>query len=729
MNRNIRINFLEHPIVSENKIIKRNHLFFYYLVFVVTILFFTQFDTLFMRDSYYGYREGDRVEETVVLTKPLSYIDEEATEKKKNLAMEMILPVYVIKDDINEKILDEFGRFNEDLRAIISEEFPRDRMEQLEGLYPGFQYLGSLSEVDPVRLNLMMSSVLDILETLLSRGIINKLDASGTGTTGLIEILRSEIGERTTVPSDKALTIDNWQFYARNMLDNYDFNQGERKFIELITYYFLEPNCFFSPELTELKTQEVSKTMAPVWVHRDAGDALLTRGTIITATELQTIDAVKDSRGRIRIHSILGTLLYTFLIFLFLIVLLIAFPAGLDLLESPHLVFSLSWFHILSSLVLYRFLDEPGAIPVVLFLPGGLIAMLMAILTNRKGTFLFIIVQSIFIFFVLDFNSQALYMTLFTGLGASLVIEGAEKRIDLIKGGVYLALVQVFLLGVMFLLTPLALNTMMLSFLVAILNGLLSGFFSLMVLPLFEHVMNACTTFRLQELSDLNAPLLKRMLALAPGTYAHSMNVANLAETACRNIGADALLARVGAYYHDIGKIDQSQYFSENQKDYNKHDDLKTTLSVAVIKSHVKIGIEKSRELNMPDKVINIIAQHHGTSVIEYFYQRAVSEKGAENVSFEDYSHSGPKPQSKEAAVVMLSDMAEAATRSMSKPTVAKLEKSLWDLIMIRFKDGELNECGMTLQELETIKSSFVHVLTGQYHSRIEYPEREKETG
>ena len=350
----------------------------------------------------------------------------------------------------------------------------------------------------------------------------------------------------------------------------------------------------------------------------------------------------------------------------------------------------------------------------------------MAILTDRRAALIFVTVQAVFIFFVLDFHAQAFFMTLFTGYGACLVIEGAEKRIDLIKGGLYLALVEIVLLGVLFLVFPLPFKTMLLSFTVAALNGIISGFLSLTILPLFEHMLNACTTFRLQELSDLNAPLLKRMLALAPGTYAHSMNVANLAETGCRNIGSDALLARVGAYYHDIGKIDQSAYFSENQKDYNKHDDLKTTLSVAVIKSHVKIGIEKARELNLPGKVISIIAQHHGTSVIEYFYQRAMKEKGGENVSLEDYSHSGPKPQSKEAAVVMLADMAEAATRSMSKPTLAKLEKSLWDLIMLRFKDGELNECGMTLQELETIKTSFVHVLTGQYHTRIEYPDRER---
>ncbi|OQY33077.1 MAG: hypothetical protein B6241_09020 [Spirochaetaceae bacterium 4572_59] len=727
MNRNIRVSFLKHPFVSENKTLNRNSIIIFYVVFVLTILLFTQFDSLFLRERYYGYKEGDRVEETVLLTKSLSFIDEKATEKKQNLAMELILPVYVIKENINERILEQYSQFRNSLSESNSEGFPQEKIESLDKVYPGFQYLGDLREVDPVRLNLMMSSIQDSLETLLSRGILSQLDNSLSGATGLIEIFRTEIGEKTTMLTENALTIDNWQIFIRDSLAHYDFTDGETRFIELIVYYFLEANCFYSSELTELKQQEVRQTMTPVWIKLEPGDALLTKGSIVTSSEIQRIEAVKNSRGRIRVNTIITPFLYTALIFLFLAVLLIVFPSAMGLLEYPLLVFFLSLFHIVCSLLLYRLLGKPGAIPAVLFLPIGLCSFLMAILTNRRAALIFITVQSVFVFFVLGFHDQAFFMTLFTGYGACLVIEGAEKRIDLIKGGIYLALVQVLMLALMFMITPLSLKLMLLSFVVAILNGIISGFLSLMILPLFEHMLNACTTFRLQELSDLNAPLLKRMLALAPGTYAHSMNVANLAETGCRNIGADALLARVGGYYHDIGKIDQSKYFSENQKDYNKHDDLKTSLSVAVIKSHVKIGIEKARELGLPGKVISIIAQHHGTSVIEYFYQRAISEKGSNKVTLEDYSHSGPKPQSKEAAVVMLADMAEAATRSMSKPTVAKLEKSLWDLIMFRFKDGELNECGMTLQELESIKSSFVHVLTGQYHTRIEYPDREKE--
>ena len=724
MNRNIRANFLEHPLLRENKTVNRRILLIYYFVLVLTIILITQFDKIFLREAFYGYKEGDRVTEDVLLSKSLAFINQDATEKKMKLAMDLILPVYVIKDDISKRVVSSYEDFYTAISSVEDDNEFSELLLELESRYPGIQYLGHLRNVDQVRLNLMLTGVRDSLETILQNGLLSHLNENRSGATGLIEIIHSDLGEKTTLPAENAFLIDNWQDEVRDYLSHYDFTLGEEKFIEMIVYYFLEPNCFFSTELTDLKKQEVMKTMTPVWIHLEPGDTLLVRDTIITGLEMEYIDAYMDMRGRISVHSLLAPFLYTLLIFILTLILLIAFPGTAGLLENPHLLFFLSWFHLIATLLIFRFMALPGAVPAVLFMPTGLICILMSLLRNRRETIIFALVQSVLIFFVLSFNAQALYMTLFTGLGSCLVIEGAEKRIDLIKGGVFLALVEVFLAFLMLLMLPVSLKVMFFSLVIAAVNGALSGFLSLTVLPLFEHILNPVTTFRLQELSDLNTPIIKRMLALAPGTYSHSLNVANLAETGCRNIGANALLARVGAYYHDIGKIDQAKYFSENQKEYNKHDDMKTTLSVAVIKSHVKIGIEMARNLNLPEGVIDIISQHHGTSVIEYFYQQAVKEKGAENVSLEDYSHSGPRPQSKEAAVVMLADMAEAATRSMVKPTVNKLEKFLWDLIMVRFKDGELNECGMTLKELESVKSSFVHVLTGHYHTRIEYPDR-----
>ena len=228
------------------------------------------------------------------------------------------------------------------------------------------------------------------------------------------------------------------------------------------------------------------------------------------------------------------------------------------------------------------------------------------------------------------------------------------------------------------------------------------------------------TVFRLIELSDLNSPILKRLFTVAPGTYSHSVMVANLAESACQEIGANALLARVGAYYHDIGKMEQPDYFVENQTAYNKHADIAPRLSATVIRSHVKLGLEKARSLGLPQEVMDIIAEHHGNSVISWFYHEALKRES--QVNMEDFTYPGRPPRSRESAVVMLADVTEAAVRTLKKPNASKLEKFIQELIMAKVEHGQLTESELTFRDLETIKNAFVRVLAGYYHSRIEYP-------
>jgi putative nucleotidyltransferase with HDIG domain len=233
------------------------------------------------------------------------------------------------------------------------------------------------------------------------------------------------------------------------------------------------------------------------------------------------------------------------------------------------------------------------------------------------------------------------------------------------------------------------------------------------------------------DLSDLNNPVMKKMLIVAPGTYNHSMMVATLAESACHEIGANALLARVGAYYHDLGKIEQPEYFVENQMGNNKHEELNPRLSVSVIRRHVKKGLEKATQLRLPKEVLAIIEEHHGNSLISYFYAEA--KKQDPQVSAEEFSYIGTPPQSKESAVVMLADTVEAACRTLDKPSVSRLEKFIKQLVMTKVELGQLDNSGLTFKELSSIQRAFVTILAGYYHSRIEYPNQkdpdEAETG
>ena len=291
---------------------------------------------------------------------------------------------------------------------------------------------------------------------------------------------------------------------------------------------------------------------------------------------------------------------------------------------------------------------------------------------------------------------------------------------DLIKAGLKIAAANCLAAAVILLMRAADFSAFPPMLFWATLNGVVSGMLVLGLLPPLEHFLNAPTAFRLIELSDLNAPLLRKLFTTAPGTYSHSVMVATLAEQACQDIGANALLARVGAYYHDIGKMDNPDYFVENQTDHNRHDDIAPRLSATVLRSHLKVGVEKVRQLGLPEEVVSIVAEHHGNSLIVWFYRKAEEQEG--QVNAEDFTYPGTPPRSKEAAVVMLADVTEAAIRTLVKPTAAKMEKFIQQLIDGKVEGGQLARSELSFQDLEAIKNAFVKVLAGYYHSRIEYP-------
>jgi putative nucleotidyltransferase with HDIG domain len=263
------------------------------------------------------------------------------------------------------------------------------------------------------------------------------------------------------------------------------------------------------------------------------------------------------------------------------------------------------------------------------------------------------------------------------------------------------------------------------------LGGVLSGLLVLGLAPLLEP-LGYTTDVRLLELANLNHPLLKKMSMEAPGTYHHSIMVGNIAEAAAELIGASPLLARVGAYYHDIGKVGKKTkptYFIENQqRGFNPHDKLEPSMSSLILVSHVKHGVEKAREYRLGGPIIDIIQQHHGTNLIKFFYNKAQEKSGKNHhsVSEDKYRYPGPRPQSKEAALVMMADVVEAACRTLTDPTPARVQKRIQSLIMGLFSEGQLDQSTLTLKDLHAVTKTFVRALQGILHSRVEYPEEPK---
>jgi putative nucleotidyltransferase with HDIG domain len=328
----------------------------------------------------------------------------------------------------------------------------------------------------------------------------------------------------------------------------------------------------------------------------------------------------------------------------------------------------------------------------------------------------------------IDGGNFNIMVSLFAGsLVAAILSFRVRRRFQIIRAALLAGIVQFVVAFIMereqnfFIASAMDLSLLK----VCLFNGIISAGIALTFLPIFEYIFKVVTSISLLELSDFNHPLLRRLILEAPGTYQHSLVVANLSEAASENIGANSLLARVGAYYHDIGKMDKSNYFVENLVGYkDAHKDLKPSMSKLIIMNHVKEGVELAKKYRLNPRIIDFIAQHHGRTLVYYFYHRAKTlEPGGKHE--EEYRYLGPRPQSKETAIVALADTLEAQSRSLEEPTPSRIEEMVREVVRKRFYEGELDASNLTLKDLEKITRSFIRVLNAIFHTRINYPKTE----
>ncbi|MBI4753524.1 HDIG domain-containing protein, partial [Candidatus Desantisbacteria bacterium] len=362
-------------------------------------------------------------------------------------------------------------------------------------------------------------------------------------------------------------------------------------------------------------------------------------------------------------------------------------------------------------------------------MPIAAISIILAILFNEELAVFITLFLSILMGFLVGGRFEFVLFFLAGGLSAIYTISASSRMLrDILRLGIIIAIANAIIIIGYAIVKQDVMNIGQDIFWGCLINAGLSTMLAIVGLLYMEKLFNVTTNFQLFELSDVNTPLLKKLLLEAPGTYHHCLLVGNLAEAAAIEVHANAILCRVGGYYHDIGKIIRPSYFAENQTGENKHEDINPSLSASVIKSHLKDGMEIAREYRLPSKVIDIVQQHHGTTLLTFFYQ-AQKQRQEEDVvvSMSEFKYPGPKPQHKEAAIVMLSDSVEAASRSLPKPTAARIEEMVKKVIDNYFTDGEFDECDLTLRELTRIGNVLTRLLTTMYHSRIEYPEEEEE--
>jgi len=669
-----------------------------------------------------NYQVGEVAERELVAEQSIRYVDTEATEERREEKAAEVSPVYTVQElEVMRGIRDLEGMA--EMLGSVSPPEPEKVEEKLENTYgvslteEQVQYLLRLEGREAV-----LPVAEQLLQELMARGILPRSPRSGNNQQ--TELQRWEEGKkiRETLTPEKLLTLDTVPSRAKSALQGVEFSSNARKIVFSIVNGLARQTAFYNDAITEAQRKEARQSIRPITGRIHEGDTVIEKGEVVTSEDMRMIQIIRRNTPELESGEIIAAILFVVGIFF------LGYALGAPLLHKTHrtlqntiLLLVVSAVFSFNILVVVLFSLVPPEFPFALGVLTVYYTMVVTIFVKRRIGVIMSLLLSLLFLILYDIGMYSFLLSFFSGIFAAYIIENAERRIDLVTGTVKIGASIAALLVVIALMQEQNITWFVASAGVGLVNAGVSGGLLIATLPVFEHLLNAPTVFRLRELSDTNTPIFRRMITIAPGTYSHSVGVAHLAESACREIGVNELIARVGSYYHDIGKMDQPEYFIENQTDYNRHDEISPNLSVAVIKSHVKIGKEKAKELKLPPEIVEIVADHHGSDVINYFYHQA-KEQAKGPVGPEKYSYNGVPPRSKEAAVVMLADVIEAQSRTVKKPTIQRFEKMVWDAIMNKFNNKQLSNCELSMKELELIKRSFVQILAGQFHSRIEYP-------
>lgn len=528
------------------------------------------------------------------------------------------------------------------------------------------------------------------------------------------------------LPEDVDLT-------RKNILDGIsllNFDAPTKEFLKvLIDNVEIKGNRNYDFVSTSGLKEKAAEAVEPVVVKITKNQKIVGKGEIITAQHIETLNKLGVLTSANTLISLAGVVLLALIFIGTLVMQLYHYRPSILVNESSLILIGLL---IVSTLLISKAVTAINIGNYTEFSMIGAYAapvaagsMLIAILFDgRLAIFITVLLASL-IGIMNGIELQFSLVAFFGGLTGIYSVSDLSGRSDIVKASLYIVGVNIITILTIGLILNYSLPIISLALMLGIINGILSSVLTIGTLPFWETAFGVTTSVKLLELSNPNQPLLRRLLLEAPGTYHHSVVVGNMAEAAADAVGANALLARTGANYHDIGKLKRPYFFIENQlTSENPHDKLAPTLSTLIISSHTKDGIDLAKEYGLPASIMDIISQHHGNSVISYFYHKA-KEACCEEMGCteDDFRYDNPKPRTKEAAIVMLADSIEAGVRSMQKPTPNKIEAFVKKIITDKLEDAQLEECELTFKELDIIAQSFTKILAGIFHSRIEYPE------
>ncbi|HZY66197.1 MAG TPA: HDIG domain-containing protein [Rubrobacteraceae bacterium] len=652
-----------------------------------------------------GYRVGTVAQDDVFAPRNVTYEDPAATEQARTQAAESVPEVYRQSSEVPEQVVGDVRGYFAEVRDIRNSDASTE------------EKISNILDMTPFYLPDSLARQLVFLDS----GEVD--DAERYVVENLRELYDSASIADNDVENAPASVISLAE--ARGRLSEAarrDASGDIGALVEALSRGFLEPNYVIDRQATQEARQAAASEVEPVTRTIQQNERVIARGEVIDQEDLAQLEALRVNRDSNPWTVFLG------------VGLVVAAEMGMawyflerfgsrilrtNAIIRVILAASLTiLFTALARLFITLSLD-----PYLTPLAG--LSIIGTLLLGPRLMFLMVVVTSVNIGIIAgnDFYLTAALL-LASGFAIYTVVR-VSSRTQLLKAGLFVAAVTSGVTFAVSLVGGSVISGALWQGLVGLANGLLSLMLAMVLLPLLENAFNILTPMKLLELSDPGRPLLHKLLQKAPGTFSHSMMVGNLAENAAERIGADALLARVGAYYHDVGKLEHPAYFIENQiSQMNPHKELTASLSARIIRRHVKDGLEIGRNWGLPEEILEIIAQHHGSTRIEYFYRKAIEEAlDGEVVREADFRYSSGLPQSKEAGIVMLADSVEATVKSIPNPTPKRIEDVIADTIKQKLDDGQFDECKLTMHEIHEVGEAIREALIGFLGPRIEYPD------
>lgn len=747
------------------------------VLFWVTVLLITYILIPFRQPRNADYQVGDIAKSDIKASKSILVVDEASTQARRLEAEASVLAVYDFDRKQDLETTNKIKLFFQKMRNLITDQqnveeelirryrnAPKDSRPQIQEELDLFRKQAEEARKGPVGKFIESMSIgvsLEQMAPLLKDGFSERSQKilleslqpiRGMGIVSNRELLLKERGRGVTVRTLDAvrqeMVLDDFasilsqkaaRARVKKVFSSVKWTRQElklRKLLEALAQDLVRPNFTFNRSATESRKAKAVAEAKPVYLQVKRGEVIVRAGDPLSDEKIVKIHALSQSgpnQGRLTLILGLFILVAIVLFVFFQILSRVDRKVAMDMQSLVILVviIVLQMILIKGSLAFVQALATTYTgltlATLTLVVPFSAGAMIAATLFPVSVGFVVAGVTSIFSGLLTEWSLMTFLYSFIGGVVASFSVIHCRQRSSLVKAGlavggasVLLALVNalkdggLFNIGTLWHL-PFALG-----------GGIVAALIVSLALPVMESGFRVATDMKLMELANLNQPILKKMILRAPGSYHHSVLVGSLAEAAAEEIGANPLLTKVAALYHDVGKINKPEYFVENQESRgNRHEKLSPSMSALILTAHVKDGMEVAREQHLPRRIVDIIKQHHGTRLITFFFNKAKEKEdpSVQTVDERDFRYFGPKPQSREAALIMLADAVEAASKVLTDPTPARIRGLVQKIINDVFIDGQLDESDLTLRDLHQIAKSFTRTITGIFHHRIDYPD------